>query len=42
MGYQGFKELRVWQEAKELAIKVYKVTADSPYQAMQRRKHGEG
>lgn len=25
MGYQGFKELRVWQEAKELAIKVYEI-----------------
>ena len=27
MGYQSFKELRVWQEAKELAIKVYEATA---------------
>ena len=27
MVYQNFKELRVWQEAKELAIKVYEVTA---------------
>ena len=26
MGYQNFKELRVWQEAKKLAIDVYKVT----------------
>lgn len=25
MGYQNFKELRVWQEAKGLAIKIYHV-----------------
>jgi len=28
MGYQSFKELRVWQEAKKLAIEVYKITAE--------------
>ncbi len=27
MGYQSFKELRVWQEAKDLAIKIYEVSA---------------
>jgi len=27
MGYQSFKELRVWQEAKELAVNVYTATA---------------
>ena len=26
MGYKSFRELKVWQEAKELAIKVYKTT----------------
>jgi len=26
MGYQSFKELRVWQEAKDLAIKIYELT----------------
>jgi four helix bundle protein len=27
MGYQGFRELRVWQEAKRLAVGVYKLTS---------------
>ena len=27
MGYESFKELRVWQEAKMLAVDVYKTTA---------------
>ena len=27
MAYKSFKELRVWQEAKALAIEVYKITA---------------
>ena len=27
MGYQSFKELRVWQEAKGLAVEIYKQTA---------------
>ncbi len=27
MGYQSFKELRVWQEAKTLAAEVYKIAA---------------
>ena len=27
MGYESFKELRVWQEAKILAVEVYKITA---------------
>jgi four helix bundle protein len=26
MGYESFKELKVWQEAKELAIEIYKTT----------------
>lgn len=28
MGYQSFKELVVWQEAKKLAVEVYKLTSD--------------
>ena len=27
MGYESFKELRVWGEAKELAVNIYKVAA---------------
>ena len=27
MGYQSFRELRVWQEAKRLAVEIYKLTA---------------
>ena len=27
MGYQSFKELRVWQEAKTLAVEIYRVTS---------------
>lgn len=27
MGYQSFKELRVWREAKELTVDVYKTTS---------------
>jgi len=27
MAYESFKELRVWQEAKQLAIEIYKITA---------------
>ena len=27
MSYQSFKELRVWQEAKTLAVEVYKMTS---------------
>ena len=27
MGYQSFRELRVWQEAKKLAVEIYKLTA---------------
>jgi len=27
MGYQSFKDLRVWQEAKILAVEVYAITA---------------
>jgi len=26
MGYQSFKELRVWQEAKDLAVDIYNLT----------------
>jgi four helix bundle protein len=26
MGYQSFRELRVWQEAKKLAVEIYKLT----------------
>jgi four helix bundle protein len=28
VGYQSFKELRVWQEAKSLAVDVYKITKE--------------
>ncbi len=28
MAYQNFKELRVWQEAKGLAVTIYKTTSD--------------
>jgi four helix bundle protein len=27
LGYQSFRELRVWQEAKGLAVEVYRLTA---------------
>jgi four helix bundle protein len=27
MAYQSFRELRVWQEAKQLAVEIYKLTA---------------
>jgi four helix bundle protein len=27
MAYQSFRELRVWQEAKMLAVEIYKLTA---------------
>ncbi len=27
MGYQSFKELRVWQESKALAVEIYRVTS---------------
>jgi four helix bundle protein len=27
MSYQSFRELRVWQEAKDLAVEIYKLTA---------------
>jgi len=27
VGYQSFKELRVWQEAKTLAVEIYRVTS---------------
>ncbi|MGC8490431.1 MAG: four helix bundle protein [Syntrophobacteraceae bacterium] len=27
MGYQSFKELRVWQEAKALAVDIYGATS---------------
>lgn len=26
MGYQSFRELRVWQEAKKLAVEIYRLT----------------
>lgn len=29
MGYQSFRELRVWQEAKKLAVEVYRLTESS-------------
>ena len=27
MGYQSFRELRAWQEARKLAVEIYKLTA---------------
>jgi len=30
-GYQEFKELRVWQEAKELAVQIYKLTTNTNF-----------
>lgn len=27
MGYQSFRELRVWQEAKKLAVEIYRLTS---------------
>ena len=27
MGYESYKELRVWQAAKELAVEIYKITS---------------
>ena len=27
----GFRELKVWQKAKELAVGIYKVTKDGPF-----------
>ena len=31
MGYQEFRELRVWQEAKCLAVQVYKITKNEKF-----------
>jgi four helix bundle protein len=31
MAYQDFKELRVWQEGKQLAIEVYKITGNARF-----------
>ena len=31
MGYQEFKELRVWQEAKQLAVQIYKITTTARF-----------
>jgi len=31
MGRKGFKELRVWQRAKDLAVFIYKVTDSGPF-----------
>ncbi|MFN3480677.1 MAG: four helix bundle protein [Thermodesulfovibrionales bacterium] len=31
MGYQNFKELKVWQEAKVLAVDIYKLTAQGKF-----------
>ena len=30
MGDQGFRELRVWQSAKALAVTIYRLTANGP------------
>jgi len=31
MGYQSFKELRVWQLAKDLVVQIYKMTAEGKF-----------
>src|SRR4030066_2407190 len=31
MGYQSFKDLVVWQEAKKLAVEIYKLTSDGKF-----------
>ena len=31
MGYQEFRELKVWQEAKALAVQIYKITANRDF-----------
>lgn len=31
MGYQSFKELNVWQESKNLSIKIYKLTSEGNF-----------
>ncbi len=31
MSYQEFRELRVWQEAKQLAIQIYKITGNGGF-----------
>jgi four helix bundle protein len=31
MGYQSFKELKVWQVAKNLAIDIYKISRTGPF-----------
>ena len=28
----GFKDLKVWQQAKMLAVKIYKITNEGPFQ----------
>jgi four helix bundle protein len=33
MGKRGFRELEVWQRAKELAVLVYRISAESPLSA---------
>jgi four helix bundle protein len=30
MGYEGYRELRVWQKAKELAVTIYQITSTGP------------
>ena len=30
MGYQSFRELNVWQEAKSLAVTIYRLTSTGP------------
>ncbi|HLP09560.1 MAG TPA: four helix bundle protein [Opitutaceae bacterium] len=30
MGTEGFRELRVWQAAKELAVEIYRLSASGP------------
>ena len=33
MGKGGFRELRVWQKGKDLAVDIYKLTSASPFNA---------
>jgi four helix bundle protein len=31
MSYQGFRELKVWQEAKQLAVHIYRITTNEKF-----------
>ena len=31
MSYQEFRELKVWQEAKQLVVQIYKITSNEKF-----------